>query len=73
VVMAMVRKSAGIEVTGNVRVVWNISSGEERKFVVNKRAVLDIMTQESANQAALVQCALKKLPVCQNPIKPVVR
>ena len=60
--------------TGNVRAVWNISSGEERKFVANKRACLDIRrTQESTNQVALVQYVLKKLPVCQNPIKPVVR
>ena len=42
--------------------------------MAKKRAGLDIrLTQESANQAALVQYVLKKLPVCQNPIKPVVR
>jgi hypothetical protein len=70
----MVCAPAGIEVTGNVRVVLNISSERERKFVVNKRAGLDIrLTQESTNQVALVQYVLKKLPVCQNPIKPIVR
>jgi hypothetical protein len=62
--------------TGNMRVVLNISSGGKRKFVVNvkKRAGLNIrLTQESTNQAALVQYVLKKRPGCQNPIKPVVR
>ena len=72
--MAMTCAPAGIEVTGNVRVVLNISSGRERKFVANKKVGLDIrLTQESTNQAALVQYVLKKLPGCQNPIKPVVR
>jgi hypothetical protein len=72
----MTGNPAGIEMTGNVRVVLNISFGRERKVAVNvkKKAGLNIrLTQESTNQAALVQYVLKKPPGCQNPIKPVVR
>jgi hypothetical protein len=54
-------------------VVWNINSAGERKFAADERAGLDLrMTKESANQVALVQSVLKKLPVCQSPIRPVV-
>ena len=61
-----------------MKAVLNISSGSGRKKKVamnmKEKAGLDIrMTWESANQAALVQDVVKKLPVCQNPIKPIVR